>query len=821
MVKKENPPGELIDNFDFVLVGAGSKFPFRSYVSSIDPTNAEPGVLIAGSQNVFMNLRGNPAVRPGLLRRGVADATLAGTKSSYEWAASTGITHPLRVNNGNLEVEVQTSAGLVWVNLLTGLTLTRFVFIPWWNDTLKKDQLLMVKGDTVIHEWSGGVGLVAAVSNANGFISAIDQPNTSGQAFKGSGGAGYVVGDVLTVTGGAATVYVDAVSPGGVSAVSLQSGGTGYAVNDVIALALPANGNETFIKILTVNGSGVILTYQIQTAGSGYVADTINKVAASGGSGTGAFFFVTATGNTVTAWHLKQNGSGYSQASNVVLTGGTGTGATLNIDTVGNGMITLAGNKSVSQLGFEGAGGSLMINGHSYTYVLSNQNGGQSFVGLSSDPSGEAVGSVVLQTVVTQNNLPDPANLQFTNDFIQVINNQLHVGCYNSRFVYVSSDTDYTDFTVPGTRSQGDPDLLTLDSNVRGIAVQPTTNAQVQNAVISGGLGDWYTIIRSQITVGTTLEEQVTVTKSESADLATALAHEFIDNIGGDIVFLDQNNQLREFGNVRNIATPVFPLLSLDVYTELQGVNFTGGHLRAIADEDGETVYITSPVDGVDYMYQIRQKLDAVGNLTAQRIWQPPQVRGLSRIALINGVTYGHSNSQPQLYQLWNTNQYHDDSPADQPLPYECHLVAAYLNGGRTVLVKFDKLFTEGYMTQGSIVNCNVLMEYEGSLNNPTIVLNNPAKGQKLARFFVSANDSSLGENSLGSNPLGDGLAPSGGDMALLPKFRCIRYLTAQDMFEYAFDVNSNTADTQWEILCIGVNQAPSENRPVNLSATK
>lgn len=820
-MQKQEPVNDLIDNFTFILVGAGSKFPFRSYVSSIDPTNAEPGVLIAGSQNTLITLRRNVAVRPGLKRRGIADSTLAGTKSSYEWNASTGITHPLRVNNGNLEVEVQVAAGYEWFNLMTGLTLTRFVFVPWWNDTLKKDQLLFVKGDTVIHEWSGGVGIVAAVSNASGFISAIDQPNAASMGFDSSGGTGYVVGDSLTVTGGAATIYVDAVSPGGVASATLQSGGTGYAVNDIIALATPANGNAAYVKVLTVDGSGVVLTFSVLTAGSGYVADTINKVAGSGGGGSGFYAFVTGIGNTVTQWHIKTNGSGYSGSStNVPLTGGTGTGATLHILTVGNYMVTLAGTQSIAQLGFEGAGGAITINGTTYTYAVSNQSGGQSFVGLSADPSGEAVGSVVLQPIVTSNNLPDPTNLQFTNDFIQVINNQLHVGCYQSRFVYVSSNTDYTDFSVPGTRIQGSPDLLTLDSNVRGIAIQPTNTAQVQNAVISGGIGDWYTVVRSQITVATTLEEQVSVTKSESADLATALAHEFIDNIGGNIIFLDQNNQLREFGTVRNVANPVFPLLSLDVYTELKGLNFTGGHMRAIADEDGETVYIVCPLSGIDYMYQIRQRLDLVGNLTAERLWQPPQVRGLSRIALISGVTYGHSNSQPQLYQLWETNQYHDDSPGDESLPYECHALLAYLNGGRTSLVKFDKLFTEGYMTQGSVVGCTVLMEYEGSKNNPSLVLNNPAKGQNKARFYVASNDASLGENSLGSNPIGDGLAPAGGDAALLPKFRCIRYLTAQEIFEYALDVNSNTADTQWELLCIGVNQVASANRPVNLSKT-
>lgn len=807
--------GDTQDNWNFALVGAGSKFPWRSYISSIDPTNAEPGVLIQGSQNVFKNLRGNIEVRPGLKRRGIADAAIAGTKSSYVWNTSLGTVRPMRVNNGNLQVEFNNGIDLEWYDLLSGLTLTRFVFIPYWNDTLKKDQLLFVKGDTVIHEWSGGIGTIASTSNGGGVISTIDQPGQNlGQS---SGGTGYVVNDILTVTGGGgdATIQVDQVVPGGVATLALGNGGMNYAVNDIVALVTPANGQPAEIKVTSVDGGGAITGFILLGSGNGYVSNSTQSVTTTGGTGTDAFFFVDTVGNSISAWHLVKSGTGYSEAANMPTTGGTGTAATVNITAVASGSITLAGTTTVQQQGFEGATGTIVVNGHTYSYTASNLNGGQSFTGLSGDPTGEPVGSIVTQQVVAQNNLPDPTNQNFTNDFIQVINNQLHVGCYNSRFVYVSSDTDYTDFTVPDVRSQGDPDLLTLDSNVRGIAVQRGTSTEAGNAIISGGVGDWYTIVRSQITVGTTLEEQVTVTKSTSADLATALAHEFIDNIGGDIIFLDQNNQLREFGTVRNISTPVFPLLSLDIFTELQNLDFTGGQIAAIADEGGETVYVVCPLAGVDYDYQIRQKIDSVGNLTAERIWQPPQVRGISRMAVIDGVTYGHSNANPQIYRLWNTNQWHDDSPSNQALPYVCHALGAYLNEGRTNLLIFDKLFAEGYMTQGSVVGCNVFMEYQGSKNDPFVVLNNPAKGQKHAKFYIAENDASLGENSLGDNPLGDGLTLRGGVDALFPKFRCIRDVTGQKIFEYALDVWSETADTRWELLSLGVNQTQATDYPV------
>lgn len=813
----------LTDNFQFLLVGAGTKYPFRSYISSIDPTAAEAGILIAGSQNVYKTLKGTISVRQGMLRRGVADATIAGVKSSYEWETSLGYTRPLRVVNGNLQVEFDPGTGIQEYTLLSGLTLSRFVFAPWWNNSLKKDDLIFVKGDNAMYYWSGGMGVVAAVSNATGIIAQIEQPNYYQES---SGGIGYKIGDVLTVggTGTGATLIVDSVqdpasgSPvGGVSSVTIYTGGTGFAVNDIIALATPAGGATCYLQVTGVSG-GVVTSVSIKVVGNGYSGGGVKLGTHVSGSGVDFSCFVTI-GSTITKWHLVQNGSGYAAASNVVLNGGTGIGATLQIDSVANYSITLKGGNginNVSQLGFENSGGQVVINGNTYSYLLSNANGGLALVGISTDPTSEAIGSVAIQPVSNATQLPDSNNPTFTNDFIEVINNQLHVGSYISRLIYVSSNNNWANFTVPNTRVAGDPDLLTLDSSARAITVQKGTSGQAGNAVISGSKGDWYTIVRSNVTVNNILAEQVDVSKSQSADLATALAHEFITNVGDTIIFLDQNNQLREFGTVRNITNPVYPLLSLDVFTELQNLDFTGGHLRAVADEGGETVYITCPKSGIDYMYQIRQQINTLGNLTAERLWQPPQVRGLSRIAVINGVTYGYSNTNPQLYQLWNTGQWHDDSPGNEPVPYTPHLFLAYINNGRDKFLFFDKFFAEGYMTQATNLNCNIFEEYQGSGALPTIVLNSTAKSGKTAKLYTSQQDASLGEASLGDNPLGDGIIFSDPSLAV-PKFRCIRTTTPKDIFEYALDVYSDSLDAQWEILCLGVNQLSTGREPIGI----
>lgn len=725
----QQAPKSLPDNFDFSLFGAGTKAPFRGYISSIDPTIVGAGVLIGGSVNAYKRISEDLFARPGLKRRGTPDATLAGAVSSFDWYDSYGTLRPLRVitdvGTGLSSLQVESSLAddstLVWYDLQTGQANGRYVFDTWWDADAQKDTLLFVHADGTIGSWSGAMGLLTATSNATGLVNG---------GTLGSGGTGYTANDVLTITGG---------------------GGTG----------------ATF-KVLTVNGSGVILTIEQLTPGSGY----------------------TATSTAATS-------------------GGTGTGGTITT-TVVNNSITLSQNPST--IGFP-ASGSLTINGNSYTYttILSDQ-----FIGINTSPTGEAADSVVIEPVV----VAAPAELaNFSSDFIKVIANQLNVGSYNSEFIFVSSNTSFTDFDVPDVRAPGDPDLLVLGSLGRGITVQKGSTDQAGNAVISGGLSDWYTVVRSPITVGDTLTEQVQVLQTETADLSTALAHEFIDLIGDTIVYLDQNNQLREFGTVRNIVTPVFPLLSLDVFTELKHRNFTGGALRVVEDEGDTTVYITAPAEGIDYMYQVREKLDSQGNVVTERLWQPPQVRGISRIAVLNGVTYGYSATNPQSYQLWETGQYYDDGPfLDEQLPYRVSMIFAYLNLGRTIQMKFDKLYFEGHMTRGSMVYCNTYLEYQGSKNILNTTINKPIiPGKKLAAFYGAQTCPVPGQNSLGVIEVGDGIDPPDNGVVPVPKFRAMRRIAVQNVFEMALEVYSEDLDSEWGLLLVGANLQLATMQPTEI----
>jgi hypothetical protein len=622
------------DNFNFDL-----QSDFKGYNSSRDRTNLDGAFLIRGSKNVYKKLSGTIASRPGLLRRGSADTTTEGVKSSYEWYTSLGETHPLRVCNNKLQVESNLSGSYVWYDLLETSTLlspavtyTRFVFDAWWDNTEKKDRVLMVRGDDKILHWSGGITKIAS-------------------------------GTVNTIT----------------------------------------------------------------------KSDTTTTWAQDG--------FATNTG----------------------------------------------GEKKI------------VISGVEYTYT-----GGETtstLTGVTPDASALVADSIAVQSVIATDNKPADG---FLNDFIKVIGNRLHCGSYTSRLVYISDDGDFTDYTVPSPRVPGSPELLTLDNTTNGIT------SRNGNAHISAGFSDWYEIIYTDITVSTTLTQQTKVDKKPTAFLQAAYAHEFIDTVGNDIVYLSKDQQLRVLGTFRNLFQAKYPCLSQAVYNELAEDDFIGGHLRAI----GDFIYITAPNNGRDWMHQTRESVDAQGNVTAERLWHPPQIRNISRFAVIDGVVFGHSNANPQIYQVWDTGQWHDDSPSDEPLPYDCYMKMAYRHQNdksgarRQGLISFDKAYFEGYIATGVELNANILCDYQGSTSLQQTNINSISSP---VTFFISSSELALGTASLGTTPLGDGIIADDNDQELLAKFRAICGVNPADCFEYSLEVFSSDPDSRWEIISLGVNPLPAE----------
>lgn len=436
--------------------------------------------------------------------------------------------------------------------------------------------------------------------------------------------------------------------------------------------------------------------------------------------------------------------------------------------------------------------GSVLVNGNTYTY---SGVSGTTLTGVSGDPTGEANGSVVLIKITTTSTTPASG---FNNDFIKVINNQLYVGSYSSRQVYISKNTSYTDYSKSTPRATGEGDNITMDDVGKGITVRQG------KAHVFSGTSYLYIVSFNQITIGTSLSEQTIVDKIELGNLIAAQGHEFIDTLSDNILYLDQANQLRGYGTYRNLFKDKSALLSQPVQDELAKQDFTGGQVKIVSDRRGDIVYITAPNSGITYQYQERTALDSVGNIISERLWQPPFIWGVARIESISGVTIGFSNSNPQAYTLWETNQWHDDAP-DGQLPYTCVMLLSYQNSGRPQgKINFDKFYIEGYEANAELY-AGVYFDYQGASGIQSPVINIPGNALTDRMLFSGAIPPSLGDASLGDNPLGDGLL--GDEQASLPKFRVFVGTEQNDCYEYALMVYSANADARWEILRLGVNE--------------
>lgn len=468
--------------------------------------------------------------------------------------------------------------------------------------------------------------------------------------------------------------------------------------------------------------------------------------------------------------------------------------------------ITKTGTTSFQQAGFSTTTGekTIKINGNTYTYTSGEST--TTLTGVSPSPVAEPPGSIILQAVLTEPNTPAAG---FNNDFIKVINNQVYVGSYTSRLCYISANDNFKNYVVPTPRASGDPELLTLDATLKGIGVRQG------KAHIGFGASGWAIITFTDITVGTTLTQQTTVTVKPVALGQAPYAHEFIDSSGDNIIYLGQDQQVRSFGDFNNLFTSGYPSLSQEIATELDDENFSNGSLRCI----GEFMYVIAPSSGKVYLRQERTTVDFNGNIVAERLWHAPFIWNVTRIDDLNGTVIGFSNANPQIYDLWDTGQYHDDSPSDEPLPYSCIAALSYRGEQRRQgLWSFDKNYTEGYITEGTPLNLTINYDYQGSTSIINAIINSI---EQPAFTFGGENIPSLGDASLGDEPLGDAIFDSSSDQDSLLKFKVINSLAYTNCFEYQPIFSSDTADARWELLATATNAEAEKEEQANYIINK
>lgn len=408
---------------------------------------------------------------------------------------------------------------------------------------------------------------------------------------------------------------------------------------------------------------------------------------------------------------------------------------------------------------------------------------------VTGDPSQYSfdAGAVVVESVRQNADTPVAG---FTNDVIEVFQNQLFVGSHTSQRVYVSSNTDYTDFTFSSPRIAGEGALLTLDASLVGFKAPGLRDTDTESKILAFCKNNKGYQITFEVSPGSTADREVPRVKPLAlAEGQGALSQELIAKVKQTVVWVTTDKELLELGQVASATLADDVAISDPIKPDFIAANFTNGDVKFWRNN----IIITAPADGRMFIYD-----------AANRFWQPPQILPMRKLSIYGGLLYGHSNSIDETYKMFTG--LNDDG---NPIAFKAHY--AYRNANlRSVLKNFNRMFSELYIQANTIVTATILYEWKGAKGTQTYEIN----GADQEYLFTPVADASLGVNSLGTNPLG-GQLEAGEDT---PKYRRFKPLVPTDHFEYQLRLEADDIDLAFQVLATGANVLKSNNLPTKLT---
>lgn len=519
--------------------------------------------------------------------------------------------------------------------------------------------------------------------------------------------------------------------------------------------------------------------------GSGYGLEDILTIASGG---TGATIQVTGTsGTTITSVVLLSTGSGYSTGTGKTTTGGGGTGATIDITGVANGQIILAGTESTVVAGFDPPSGNIVINGTTYSYT---NVFGNSFLGISPDPSAIATGSIIHQAVAAiPNSEMTDIPVDFPNSLIATLNNQVFVGSTNSSALYISNVNSFIDYSQSSPRESGEGAVLILDDNLIGMIPQENY------MYVTAGKDLWYNVsftIQTS-TVGVTYE-QVSALPLKTGRQQAAKSQAYISHMKNDIIMLSNEPTIDTFGRVESsLVTPQTTNISDPIKLDMDQYDFSEGSIAYWR----YYILVSVPREGLIRIYNLNTNS-----------WEAPQTIPISRFYIVDGELYGHSFNTFESYQLF-TGYADRVYTGFTGFPIAAKWVFSYENyGSRFSWKTANELYVEGYINANTILGAQISYELDGCQTIKTFEID----GSDKQIVCVPTPEGSLGKESLGKEKLGG--AGSSSLTGLPPKFRVIKTFNNTPFFECSISFFVYGTDERAEILCFGLNAAPASEEP-------
>ena len=419
---------------------------------------------------------------------------------------------------------------------------------------------------------------------------------------------------------------------------------------------------------------------------------------------------------------------------------------------------------------------SIVYGGTSYTYT-----GGEStdtLTGLSGFP-GVTAGDVVWQLPITLAN-PGAIPSYFKQDLIGVQLNQLVLASTKSCEVYVSSTTDYTNFTLTSPRAPGDPAKVVMDNFCTCIV--PIDNAaQTTSSLMFGGGTNEFFQFSYQLSQDNT-NELVRMVKLKTAAGSGLISKGAIGNIKNAVAYISREPTLDLLANIEsNNDTP----LSDFIKNDFDSYNFQDSHVKYWK----RAIYITIPKLGILIIYDLQRKL-----------WQPPQTIPIGRLSIIGDWLYGHSSISGETYKLF-TGADDNGSPIYQVARF------AYNNGGRRDRIKnMSEFWTDGYITPNATLKMTINLGFNGSVGKKTMKIDGGDMD-----VVDQITSSSLGSEPLGEVPLGGGnldpltTLPSSG--LIISRFYQDDTMDVIDYVEHFVEYTMETLDGQFALVAHGTNQ--------------
>lgn len=423
----------------------------------------------------------------------------------------------------------------------------------------------------------------------------------------------------------------------------------------------------------------------------------------------------------------------------------------------------------------------VLIDGTEYTYT-----GGETtttLTGVSPDPSGETANSVVSQTVDTQ---ADEPTADRTNDYIMEFENQIFLGSDDDNLVYISKNSDYKDFGESSPRLSGEGATLTLEGACKGFGKLEKI------PVIFSGKDSLYTVEYVDISTSAVISEQIKIKKLKTGTNQGAFNQETIIPIGDSLIYLSNEPALRMLQSTAQAGQPQLKSLSNPIKPDFDDEDWT----NANAVWHKSRYYLSSPVNSKLYILEYQE--DANGKL--KRFWQPPQILPVRCLSVIDQTLYGHSNSTPETFLLFNgtADRTYDGMAVADKLPINAVAKLSYrVYGDRSRLKCFDSWYIDGNIS-ASTDDLQFQLDYDfGGSGQQSVFTIDGTDESILATSLVAT---SLGQQSLGSQPLGGSVQ----EPPELSRFKIILEMPKFDFSEIQEQFSSNDIDKSWEIISSG-----------------